>query len=368
MTPSNKSATYFSRQKKLIKILENEKVECLLITHIPHIRYFTGFSGSSAVLIAEQADQYTFFTDFRYKEQAESELKECSNCKIKIIKNDYWDSLAEYLINRSISRIAFQNKYLTCHQYGKIKKNIPFASLFPMDEVCEKITIKKDEWEISAIHKAAKISDALFLRLQRWCKKDITETGLCAKLEYEGRMLKSEGVSFPSIIASGKKASLPHAQASNKKIKKGEMVLADYGQKVNGYCSDMTRTISKGKAGSRLKEIYHIVLAAQENAIKQIKAGVPCKEIDNAARSIIRDAGYAEQFGHGLGHGVGIEVHENPRISPLSNDILEEGTVITIEPGIYIPGWGGVRIEDLIVVTSTGYINLVSSKKTLIEI
>ena len=364
---NEKTLTYNSRLKSLRTTLQDKNTEAFLITHIPHIRYITGFSGSTAMLLILKENKAVFFTDFRYLNQSRTELSG-SETEIRIVKDNYLGSVSACLADRKIGSLAIQPKNMTCYQFSELKMKSPKIKLILADDICEKIIRIKSRWECEAITNAARIADELFLKLQTWYKEDISEKEIAARLEYEGRLLGAEGTSFPSIIASGKNAALPHAQTTDKHPVRGEMILADYGQKWQGYCSDMTRTVCLGKADTKTREIYSIVLEAQESALRRVKAGISCAEIDRTARKIIEDAGYGEQFGHGLGHGVGIEVHEGPKLSPTSRDILKAGMVITIEPGIYIPDWGGIRIEDIITVTETGYNNLAHSEKKLLEI
>lgn len=368
MRTEKEIATYHKRQLLISELLEKNRSEALLVSHIPHIRYLTGFSGSTALLLVLRGGKTKFLTDFRYHEQAGEELKPINHLEIIIIKNDYILSFCDCLRETGVKKCSFQPDRLNCHQYGKIKKTLPaleMDTIGPELDFCFQI---KDEWEIEWIAKAAQIADSVFPTLLENCRKDFPEKEIAARLDFEGRLAGSDGPAFPTIIASGKNGALPHALATDKKPQTGDMIVADYGMIFNGYCSDMTRSFCLGKAGEKLKEIYEIVLKAQETALKAIKPGVPCKEVDAAARTVIADAGYGEYFGHGLGHGVGIEVHEGPRLSANSTDVCKSGMVFTVEPGIYLPGTGGVRIEDMITVTEDGYRNLVNTGKELLEL
>jgi len=215
---------------------------------------------------------------------------------------------------------------------------------------------------------AARIADKAFNRICKLIKPGITERDIALELEFYMKKLGATSTSFTSIVASGERSALPHGTATDKKIKEGEFLTLDFGCVYNGYCSDMTRTVVIGKANERQREIYSVVLEAQEKALKYIKPGVKGCDVDRVARDIIKEKGFGQYFGHGLGHSLGLEIHESPRLSPTSNDILQEGMVVTDEPGIYIPDFGGVRIEDLVLVTATGFEVLSNSPKELIEL
>ncbi len=361
--------TYSYRQKKIQKAVEKLNTDSFIITYLPHIRYLTGFSGSSAILLLTNS-KYVFFTDFRYEQQVKEELKLNDNLEVVIIKDGYLQALIQYLSDQRIKSVLFQSRYLSCFEYADLKRKLPVLDISPDSGICEDIIIEKSDWEIERIAKAASISDELFnvKYMHNWYRQDISENVIAAKMEYQGRVFGAESVSFPTIVASGKNSAIVHAQTTDTIPKNGDMILSDYGQKYKGYCSDMTRTVFLGSADKKFKEIYSIVLEAQLAALEKVKSGVSCSNLDKTARDIITSSGYGEYFGHGLGHGVGIEVHEGPKISASSDDVLAEGMVITIEPGIYIPGWGGIRIEDLVVVKKDGYKRLSLSDKSLIEI
>ena len=226
----------------------------------------------------------------------------------------------------------------------------------------------KEPWELERIRRAEAIGDAAFARVLPLLKPGLTELEVAAELEYQMKLLGAEGLSFDTIVASGLNSSMPHAVPGEKKLEAGDFVTMDFGCRYQGYCSDMTRTVVLGKAGQRQKEIYETVRKAQEAALLVIRAGIRGKEADRAAREVIGEAGYGAFFGHSLGHSLGLFIHEQPSLSPSSEKILLPGMVETVEPGIYVPGFGGVRIEDLVLVTETGCENLTSSPKEMIEL
>ncbi len=365
--PRDWAQTYARRKAATRELLAAEKADAFLVTHLPHIRYLTGFSGSTAYLILHRQSEPVLITDFRYREQAHEEITLTQAATVTIVEKEYLATLASVIADLKIRALAFDPKYLTCDLFAKIKRSNAEIKLDPVDNACDGLLRRKDEWEIDRISRASDIADQLFERMLKWPLTELREQDIAARLDYEGRLLESEGASFPSIIAAGSNAAKPHAPTGARKPRTGEMLLFDYGQRWAGYCSDMTRTISLGKADSKLTEIYALVRKAQEQALAVVGPGKTCAEVDEAARSVIRQAGYGDCFGHGLGHGIGIEVHESPRVSSTSTDVLIPGTVISIEPGIYIPNWGGVRIEDLIAITQDGFRNLMKSPKHLIE-
>ncbi|MDK2918451.1 MAG: Xaa-Pro aminopeptidase [Candidatus Petromonas sp.] len=325
-------------------------------------RYLSGFTGSSGYVVVTR-DKNLFITDFRYVEQAS---KQCEG--FEVLKHTEDRTVYDILNELNVDKLGFEEEFVTFMQYEKFNNKLQDMELVPLKGIINKLRMIKSDDEIKKIEKAANIADEAFKHILDIIKPGITEWEV--SLELEGFMKKSgaTGTSFESIVASGKRSSLPHGVASQKVIEKGDFVTLDFGCVYDGYCSDMTRTIVIGKASDKQKEIYEIVLEAQESALKYIKSGIKGFEADKIAREIINDEGYGEYFGHGLGHGVGLEVHEAPRLSPIGKDTLETNMVVTDEPGIYIHDFGGVRIEDLVVVTKDGCKVLSKSPKNLIEL
>ncbi len=338
-------------QKKafLRKKLRQLNVDGILVTDLLNVKYLTGFTGSSGYAVITKTDA-VFVTDFRYQEQAKHEVK---GFKIKIERGDRAKEVKELVDEYATGKLGFEDHNVTFGFYNKLlKKKI---RLKPLNTVIESMRIMKSPDEVQCIRKAASRAERAFIKLQPYIKPGITERKLALKLE---ALLKEEGcktLPFGVIVASGFLSALPHASPTNKIIKKGDFIVFDWGGEYEGYYSDMTRTIvAKGKDTARQKEIYSIVLEAQKKALETVKPDIKAAAVDRAARNYIKQKGYDEYFGHGTGHGVGLAVHERPYISWRSKDVLKENMVFTVEPGIYLPRFGGVRIEEMVVVTKSG--------------
>jgi len=334
-------------------------------TVMPNVRYLTGYSGSTGALFVTRHSA-AFISDFRYADQARKQVK---GARVIISDKDPIGTLAQLPEAKPKNlRVAIEANRLTVEQKKRIEKVLPDAILIDRTGMIEKLCLRKDRTEIACIKKAAAISDAAFERILNMVRPGLTEKEIAAELEYQMKVLGAERESFETIVASGYRAAMPHGVASDKKLKKGEFVTFDFGALADGYCSDITRTIVLGKATSRQKKIYGIVARAQMAAVKKVRAGLTGRDVDSVARDIIKRAGYGKNFGHGTGHGLGVEVHAGPRVSPLGVQVLETNMVVTVEPGIYISGWGGVRIEDDVVVRPHGCEVLTKAPKNLLEI
>lgn len=345
--------------------LQKENLDGAIVTHLDHIRYLTGFTGSSAMLIINRKSA-DFFTDFRYKDQSAKQVK---GAKIHIIKGEPTGTLKDFpQFNVKNHRYGFNGEYLTVSGQKRLADAVRASILVPADDIFTELGWVKDAEEVASITKAAAISDKAFERVLPLVRPGVRESEVAAELEYQMMMLGSEKAAFESIVASGYRSALPHGVASKKKIQKGDFVTFDFGATVNGYVSDITRTVLVGKANSKQKKIYNLVLKANKAGIRKVKAGVAARAVDAACRNIITRAGFGKNFGHGTGHGIGFFVHVGPRVSPISEDKLKVNNVLTIEPGIYISGWGGVRIEDDVVVTRTGCRVLTAAPKNLLEL
>jgi Xaa-Pro aminopeptidase len=325
------------------------KVDALLITDIKNVRYLSGFTGSAGSLLIIKRHSF-FITDFRYKEQARYEVKDF---EVKVQNTEMPEYLSKLVKRCRIKTVGFEDRGMSFRMYKElVKRGIKLKAL---TDVVERFRCKKSEEEISYIKKAIKRSENAFKRLKRYIKEGVMESELSVRLE---GFLREEGcinLPFNVIVASGYLSALPHAKPTNKKIKNGDMVLFDWGGECNGYYSDMTRMVAVGeRQKKKLLKIYQCALHAQKNAIESIKPGVSAVKVDASARDFIKKMGYNKYFGHGTGHGIGLAVHEKPIISWHSKDVLEEGMVFTIEPGIYLPGIGGVRVEDMVLVTREG--------------
>jgi len=333
----------------LSQIEENQGV---IITSRANIFYYSGFTSEDAVLLLTKSKRI-LITDSRYTYQAK---KEAIGFEI------HNKSLVDIASNLECEEILFEENRVTVAEFAVFQK---FGKkLIPAEKVISHPRRIKDKEEIDRIKIAEELASSAFDALINEIHIGMTEVEVALFLEFYMRKNGASGLSFPTIVASGIRSCMPHGEATDKVIEKGDFVTIDFGCVFGGYCSDMTRTIVMGEASSKQKEIYDVVLMAQKKAIDTIKPGIPCKEIDKAARDVITKAGYGENFGHSLGHSVGIEIHENPNFSPKSEDVCEIGNVITVEPGIYIDGFGGVRIEDVVVIGESIH-NLTKSCKDL---
>jgi Xaa-Pro aminopeptidase len=359
-----------NRIKRLQTLLAANNLDCLLLHELEQsksaqIRYLCGYSGDNGLLLVFP-NEAILITDFRYKAQIAKEVK---GAKKVIAQQSLFTELSKFKqLTAKNLRIGYLDDFLPARMLGLIKKQLPDCLLVPTTGLVESIAIIKDQEEIAKIEKAVEISDLAFERILQIIRPGVKELDVAAELEYQMKMLGSEDPSFETIIASGYRAALPHGRASAKRIKLGEFVTLDFGAIYAGYHSDITRTIVVGKADARQKKIYNLVLKAQIAACKRARAGLPGPVVDKVARDIIGKAGYGKQFGHGLGHGIGLLIHEGPRLSPLSTDVLQPNMVVTVEPGVYLEGWGGVRIEDDVVITKTGCRILNKAEKRLIEL
>lgn len=332
---------------------------------MPNVRYLSGYTGTTGALFVTRSAA-TFISDFRYSDQAKAQVK---GAKVLITRKDAISSLE--LIkeaNQKNLRLAIEAGRLTIQQRKVLQKQLPGAILIETTDLIENMGLCKDASEIASIKKAVEITDRAFERILGFLRPGLTEKEIAAELEYQMKVMGGGKEAFDTIVASGYRSAMPHGVASDKKIRKGEFITFDFGATFDGYCADLTRTVVLGKATPRQKKIYGIVLKAQAAAIRKVRAGVHCKAVDAAARGIITKAGYGKNFGHGTGHGIGLQIHTGPRVSAAGTQLLEPNMVITIEPGIYISGWGGVRIEDDVVVRPKGCLVLNRAPKNLLEL
>jgi len=349
--------------EKLRLKMSQVPVDAFLVSNMQNWRFVSGFTGDAGTLLITR-DEAIIFTDSRYTEQAEQEAPDYTVIKTVVEKN----VLKETIDKIRISRIAFEKDYVTYSRWEKLKETLSGQELIGVSGWVEELRAVKSEEEAGYIARAQGIADEAFSRLLPLVKAGASEMDLALELEFTIRKLGSEGIAFPFIVVSGARSSLPHGVPTSKKLEPGDFVTFDFGARCNGYCSDMTRTVVVGHASDKHREIYDLVLRAQLAALEVIKPGVMAREVDLAGRRVIEEAGYGEYFGHGIGHGVGLNVHERPSVGKTSEDVLQPGMIITVEPGIYIPGFGGVRIEDLVLVTEDGKNNLTASEKQLIVV
>lgn len=370
-------------------LLQKLSLDALILTDGYNIHHLTGYRGHTGMMVAYE-DTCMVLTDSRYTEQVELEAPQVL-C-VDIGKAGYSKTVADILekhMNQQDAgkkqgakiRIGFENKQISYMQYKALEDAFLQMCtkagrgyelvLVPLESEIDKLREKKTPEEIEKLTRAERIGDQAFAKIIAYIrvhvKDGLTERQVALQLEYEMRSLGAEGISFDTIVASGNNSSMPHAMPSNRYLQDGDFVTMDFGCTYEGYCSDMTRTIHIGQTvDHEMQKVYDTVLKAQLAALDMVRPGVVCSEVDKCARDIISDAGYGAYFGHGLGHSVGLYIHEEPRFSMKCDAVLEPGVVITVEPGIYLPGRFGVRIEDMIVVTEDGYRNLATSPKELI--
>ncbi len=350
------------RKESVYEILQNKSLDAILITSSENCYYLSGFTGTAGVIVITGERDY-FITDFRYLEQAGEQV---SGCEIKEISRNKEEKLAEFLTDLNISSLGFEDDHVSYEYYHKMIDLCEDITFVPLKGSVKDLRLIKEPEEIENIKKAVEITERAFDKLLDYIEPGRTEKELAAELEYLLRKEGGEKPAFDFIVASGKRSSLPHGVASDKKVARGEFITFDFGTHYNNYCSDMTRTVILGKPDEKQREVYEIVLQAHRQVSNNLRAGMSGVEADAIAREIITEAGYGDNFGHGLGHGIGIEIHEAPKLSTQSEDTLKPGMVVTNEPGIYISDWGGVRIEDDLLVEEDGCAVLNSSSKELI--
>ena len=348
---------YTRRCKEVIRSIKKAGIQALLVSNPVNVFYLTGFKSSNVFLMLT-GDEVTVFTDFRY-EQAAKKLCEDQKLNCIILKKGFAYALKNYCLKNNVKQIAFEDDNLIVATYNSLKKTVAKVKWIPAKTWINNVRKIKEPAEIDVIKKAIFVAEKGFLAIKPKQWIGLTEIDAAELLEEKIKsMAKKAGlhavVSFDFIVAAGANATVPHHAPDKTVIKKGDMLKIDWGAKVDDYCSDMTRTLFLGEPTARFKKIYKIVLQANRAAIKAVRPGVTFKTIDTAARNIIKKAGFGDNFGHGTGHGVGLEVHEKPVVSQLSKERVSSGMIFSVEPGIYIPGWGGIRIEDMVLATPKG--------------
>lgn len=359
-----------SRIKKTREIMAEQKLEALLVTNLPDVRYLTGFTGSNAALAITRRSA-VLFTDGRYTVQAKDEV---DGARVVIPKKKSAQTgAAEWLEQQGIKRCGIDGAHTTISLLehlrkavsGKLRRGFFQPIETPIASAQREI---KDAAEIRRMRQAAELGSKLFDHILGFLEPGITESSVAAELEHRARLLGAEGMSFETIVASGSRSALPHGRASASRIPRKGFITLDFGVILNGYCSDMTRTVHMGRASAGEEQAYAAVLEAQESAVAAAKHGITCGEVDEAARSVLKRAGLAKYFTHSTGHGVGLEIHEGPRIAANQKQPLAAGMVVTIEPGIYLPGRFGIRIEDTVVINRSGCEIITTSPKAWIEL
>jgi len=352
-----------TKMDRLREKLEENKADAMIIDSPYNRRYMTNFTGTAgtALITAEKA---LFITDFRYTEQA---AEQATAFEIIEHKQGMIQEIANQIDKLGVKRLAFEKDYTTYSQFETYQNQFS-QELIPVEGIIETLRMIKTPDELEIMKKAAKIADDAFAHIQSFIEPGVPEIDISNELEFFMRRQGATSSSFDTIVASGLRSALPHGVASSKKIGEGELVTLDYGALYDGYCSDITRTVAVGEISGELREIYDIVLEANLRGVKGTKAGMTGKEADALTRDYITEKGYGARFGHSTGHAVGMEVHESPGLSTRSEAVLEPGMVVTVEPGIYVPGVGGCRIEDDIVITKDGNERLTFAPKELIQL
>lgn len=354
-----------NRTAALMNVLREKHIPAAVFHSRENIRYLSGYTGEGCLFVADGIA--AILTDFRYTEIAGIESPEC-----RIVRTRY-EGVTEQTAVRDLLReinadvVAMETGVITYDQYASYSEALDGVKIVSLGPVVEEMRVLKDDGEIGMICEAAKIACAAFDHLLGWMKPGMTEKQIQAELDYTMLKLGSEEPAFPTIAVAGVNGSLPHGVPSNKVVQNGELLTLDFGATVKGYKCDMTRTVGFGKISDEMTTMYNAVLEAQKRALDAIRPGACCGDIDAIARNYL-DSLYPGCFGHGLGHGVGLFIHENPRLSKGSTTILQPGHIVTVEPGIYLPGKGGCRIEDMALITADGFINPITAPKHLVII
>lgn len=339
-------------------------IDAFLVTFPPHLRYLSGFTGSTGACYVTPRSLH-FFTDGRYAEQITREVRGGWKHHVAETSGTLFQLVRDSGAVRGGARVGFDGNTILYQEFRTLKKLFPAAKFLPKADVVEPIAAVKDEGEIRAIRQAVEITDRTFADVLPLIRPGVRESDIAAEISYLQRRHGAEKDAFETIAVSGTRSALPHGHPTRKKIAKGELLTLDFGCVVDGYHSDLTRTVGVGRLPAEAKKIYAVVLEAQLTAIEAARAGMKTKDLDARARAVIGMAGYDRHFRHSLGHGIGLQIHEPPRISVQSRSVLEEGNVVTIEPGVYVPGLGGVRIEDDVVIGRNGCRVLNRSPKEL---
>lgn len=351
------------RLERLRMRMVEKGLPAFMVTHPANRRYLSGFTGSSGTLIVTEKDQH-LFTDTRYEEAA---CAEAPHYKLTIYRREreFKELLSRLLARSGIHRLACEAAHLTMARHRLLEENLEGVELVPVEGVVEHLRQVKEEEEVRSVRRAVALAERAFSELLPEVAPGRSERDLALELEFRMRRLGAERAAFDLIVASGPRSSLPHGHPGERRLEAGDLVVFDFGAVFGGYCSDLTRTVIVGRADSWQEEVYNIVLAAHRAGLDAVRGGIAAGVVDLAARTVIEEAGYGDHFGHGTGHGVGLEVHEEPRLAPGREDQLVPGMLVTIEPGIYLPERGGVRIEDTVLVTEGGCESLCTLAKEL---
>jgi Xaa-Pro aminopeptidase len=342
--------------------MRNRRLDALIVSSLPHVRYLCGFSGSNALLIIGHRAA-TLVTDPRYRLQS---VREVHGVRRVTARGGLHQEAADRRLLSRCRRVGVESFTLALSEFRILRSLFHGVSFVPADTIVSELASVKDIDEIRWIRKAASITDEVFAEIIRTVTPGVEEREIAAEISYQQKMRGAEKDAFEPIVASGDRGALPHARPTSRRLRRGDLVILDFGCVVNGYHSDLTRTVAVGSVSRRRREMYDIVRRAQEKALMSARGGMKASELDGIARRVIADGGFGRYFSHSLGHGLGLEIHEPPRVSSLGKEQLAAGNVITIEPGVYISGEGGVRIEDDVVLTDAGCEVLTNAPKDLI--
>ncbi len=356
---------YSRRQSAVQAQLAKLRLDGLLVSHLPNIRYLCGFTGSAGALLLGSGAP-VFFTDGRYTEQARQEL---AGVRVVIARGSPLAAAAQFAYQQQLRSLGIEADHMTVSARGALRRALGGkVRLRDVGPVVERVRVIKDGDEIARIREAVELGARLLETALHSIRPGVREADVAAELEYAARRAGAQGMAFETIVAAGERSAMPHGIASAARIPPRGFVVLDFGVILHGYCSDMTRTVHVGKISRRERAMYEAVRQAQQAAVDAIRPGAACAQVDRAARAALRGAGLARYFSHSTGHGVGLEIHEPPRLARGQSELLRAGMVVTVEPGVYVPGGGGVRIEDVVVVNETGCDVLTPAPKELIEL
>ena len=361
---SSSTGIHAPRLARLRQEMQRRDVDAALITNEPDIHYLTGFPGEDSYALITPAGLPVIISDFRFQESL-ANLSHTLRPHIRPTGVKMTDAVRTLVHDADVQRLAIQAEHVTLTNRDALAKAVGARRIAPEKDLLTDQRMVKDDAEIATIRKAIRIQQEALLATLPTIRPGQTEFEICARLEYEMKIRGSSAPSFQTIVAAQANGSLPHYRPGKKKTAAGKPLLIDWGARVDGYASDLTRTFSLGAWSPKMREIYTIVLEALDAGCAAVAPGRTCAEVDEVARSIIREAGYGAEFGHSLGHGIGLDIHEAPRVAATSNTTLQPGMIVTIEPGIYLPGIGGVRIEDDVLVTEKGHRRLSSLPRDL---
>jgi Xaa-Pro aminopeptidase len=352
---------YDQRRQAVGQALTARKLDAMLVAYSANLRYLSGFTGSNGSLLV-LPERAILFTDPRYQIQASQEV----NCQVRIAKGPMVVSIAAAISRLRLRRIGYEPPRMTCDWFESLRKNVPSrSSLEPVTGWIEELRTIKSPGELECIRRSVETNSRAFEEVSKSVRPGMTEQDLAAELEYRMRRLGAQRPAFETIVAGGERGALPHAQPTSAKLENGGLVVVDMGAVQDGYCSDMTRMLFLGSPGTKVKRTYRAVLEAQAAAIEAVRPGVSTAHVDRQARRVLKGYGLDAAFVHSTGHGLGLEIHESPRIGKRDKGRLDAGMAITIEPGVYLEGFGGIRIEDTVVVTGGGCEILTPTTKDL---